>query len=805
MSDLLATVRYAVRSLRRAPGFTLAAGATLALGIGANTAIFSVTNAVLLRPLPYPEPGRLVVAWERNIPRARERNVVASVNYLAWREAAGSVGEFAALGQVAHTFTADDGAERLGGAAVTPNLARVLGTAPALGRWFTVEESVPGHAPVIILSHALWQRRFGGDSAVVGRTVTLDDRAYTVTGIMAEPFQLPAVGPFGGEAFLLPLALDPAAPYQGRSLVVLGRLAADVSAAGAQALLRGVAARLAEQHPYDEGWSVNVVPLFDEVVGEARPLVLVLLGAVGLVLLIACVNVAAMVLARGSARDRELAVRRALGAGRWRLARLLLTEGLALALLAAVAGLALGAWGRDALVALAPDGMPRLDDVRLSPMVLGVVAGVTLFTGVALGLVPLLRAGARDLQSALRGGGRGLTDRGGRRLRNGLVLVEVALAVLLSVAAGLTLKSFTLLRRVDPGYRSEGVLTARIALDGDRYDDDPAIAAFYAALLDRLRARPGVRDAAATARLPLDGLWVGTSFVLRDRPEPPRAERPVADIRVVTPRYFQTMGIPLRAGRDFAPGDRDGAPRVAVINETMARTYWAGGSAVGQQVAVNLADPTYLATVVGVVGDVKHQGYKTTPRAMIYLAHDQLAVGAMSVALRTEDDPAALAGTLRAEVAALDPAVPVYAVAPMTDLVARSMAADRFGTLLFTAFAALALTLAAVGTYGVVAYGVTRRLRELGIRVALGAARRHVLALVVRDGMRPVIAGVAVGLAAAFVLTRLLRTLLFAVSPTDTTTFVAAASVLLGAALVACLVPARRAAAVDPVEVLRDE
>jgi predicted permease len=358
---------------------------------------------------------------------------------------------------------------------------------------------------------------------------------------------------------------------------------------------------------------------------------------------------------------------------------------------------------------------------------------------------------------------------------------------------------------VHPGYRAEGVLTARIALHGERYAEDPAIVAFYAALLDRIRARPGVVDAAVTARLPLDGQWVGTSFLLRDRPEPPRAERPVADIRVVTPRYFETMGIALRAGRDFEPGDREGAPRVAVVNETLARTYWPDGSAIGQPIAVNIADPTYLATIVGVAVDVRHQDFRTTPRPMIYLAHAQLAEGTMSVALRTEGEPTALAGTLRTEVAALDPGVPVYAVAPMTDLVARSMAADRFGTLLFAAFAALALTLAAVGTYGVVAYGVTRRMRELGIRVALGAARPRVLALVVRDGMRPVAAGVALGIAAAAGLTRLLGSLLFAVSPTDPATFVTAASVLMVAAMIACLVPARRAAAVDPVEVLRDE
>jgi putative ABC transport system permease protein len=805
MSDLFAAVRYALRSLRRAPGFTLAAGATLALGIGANTAIFSVTHAVLLRPLPYPDPARLVAVWERNIPRARERNVVSDVNYLAWRDAAAGIGEFAALGQVSGTLAAGESAERLAGATVTPNLARVLGAAPALGRWFTAEEGVPGHAPVIILSHALWERRFGADSGIVGSTVTLDDRGYTVTGVMPEAFQLPALGPFGGEAFLLPLALDPAAEYRGRWLFVLGRLGPDATAPGAQALLRGVAARLAEQHAFDQGWSVNVVPLLENVVGEARPLLLALLGAVGLVLLIACANVAAMVLARGSARHRELAVRRALGAGRGRLARQLLSEGLALAVLAAVAGLAIGVWGRDALVALAPEGIPRLDHVALSPTVLGVAAGITILTGLALGLVPLVRAGAPDLQGALRGGGRAGTERGGRRLRDGLVLAEVALAVLLSVGAGLTLRSFTQLRRVDPGYRSEGVLTARVALDGNRYEEDPAIAAFYATLLERLRARPGVVDAAATARLPLDGLWVGTSFALRDRPEPAPAERPVADIRVVTPRYFQTMRIPVRAGRDFAAGDRDGAPRVAVINETMARTYWPDGSALGRQVAVNIADPTYLATVVGVVGDVKHQGYRSTPRAMIYLAHEQLAVGTMSVALRTSDDPTHLASMLRAEVTALDPGVPVYAVAPMTDLVARSMAADRFGTLLFTTFAALALLLAAVGTYGVVAYGVTRRLRELGIRVALGAARRRILALVVRDGMRPVVVGVGVGLVAAFALTRLMRSLLFAVSATDPVTFLLSASVLLTAAVVACLVPARRAAGVDPVEVLRDE
>ena len=805
LADWIQDVRYAMRTLGRSRGFTVAAVLTLALGIGANTAIFSVTHAVLLRPLPYPDADRLVVAWERNIPRARERNVVASVNYLAWRAAAPEVGEFAALGQASVTLAGEGGAERLAGAAVTPHLGRVLGVAPALGRWFTDDEGVPGHAPVVILGHALWQRRFGGDSSVVGSTVTLDARTYTVAGVMGAEFQLPEFGPFGDEAFLLPLALDPAAEYEGRSLFVLGRLAPGATVGGVQAQLRTVAAALAARFPYDEGWSVNVVPLFDELVGDARTLVLVLLGAVGLVLLIACVNVAAMVLARGSTRGRELAIRRALGAGGWRLARQLLAEGLTLAIVAAAAGLAVGVWGRDALVALAPEDIPRLDDIALSPMVLAVAAGVALLTGVTLGLVPLLSTGGAGLQGVLRAGGRGITERGGRRVRDALVLAEVALAVLLCVASGLTIRSFGLLRRVDPGYRAEGVLTARIALGGERYADDPAIAGFYATLLDRLRARPGIVDAAATARLPLDGQWVGTSFLLRDRSEPPRAERPVADIRVITPRYFQAMGMRLRAGRDFQPGDREGAPRVAVVNETLARTYWPDGSAIGQQIAVNIADPTYLATIVGVAGDEKHQGYKTTPRAMIYLAHEQLAVGTMSVALRTGGDPAALAGTLRGEVAALDPTVPVYAVAPLTDLVARSMAADRFGAILFAAFAALALSLAAVGTYGVVAYAVTRRLRELGIRVALGAARRRVLALVVRDSMRPVVAGVVLGLVAAFALTRLLRTLLFTVSPTDPSTFTVAAAVLLGAALIACLVPARRAANVDPMEVLRDE
>jgi predicted permease len=805
MTDVLATVRYAVRALRRTPGFTLAAGATLALGIGANTAIFSVTNAVLLRPLPYRDADRLVVAWERNLPRQRERNVVASVNYVAWRDATADVLELAALGQVARTFAGEGDAERLGGAAVTPGLFRLLGTPLALGRGFTDADAVPGGEPVIVLSLALWQRRFGSDPGIVGRAVTLDDRPYTVTGVMGPDLLLPAIGPFGDEAFFLPLTLDPAPEYNGRSLFVIGRLAPGVTAAGADTRLRDVAARLAEQHPYNDGWSANVVPMFDEVVGDARALVLMLLGAVGLVLLIACVNVAAMVLARGSARARELAVRQALGAGRWRLAGQLLAEGLVLAACAALAGVAIGAWGRDALVALAPAELPRLDHVALSPTVLAFTAGLTLVSGLVLGLVPLVRAGGPDLHAMLRGGGRGVTDHAGRRVRDGLVLVEVALAVVLCVAAGLTIKSFSQLRQVDPGYRPDGVLTARLALPGSRYEDDADIAAFYVSLLERLRARPGVVEAAATARLPLDGVWVGTSFVLRDRPEPPRAERPVADIRVITPRYFQTLGIRLRAGRDFTADDREGAPRVAVINETMARTYWPEGGVLGQEVAVNVANPTYLATVVGVVGDEKHQGYDTSPRAMIYLAHDQLPIGAMSLAIRAGGDPIALAGLLRAEVAAIDPAAPVYAIAPMTDLVSRSMASDRFGTLLFAAFAALAMTLAAVGTYGVVAYGVSRRTRELGVRVALGAGRRGVLTLVVRDGMRPVVAGTVLGLVAAFALTRLLRTLLFEVSPTDPTMFAVAALVLLGAAFAACLIPARRAAGIDPNEVLRDE
>jgi predicted permease len=568
--------------------------------------------------------------------------------------------------------------------------------------------------------------------------------------------------------------------------------------------MSALAAELAATHEYDRGWGVNIVPLDEQIVGDVRTALLVVFAAVGLVLLLVCVNVANLLVVHLSSRRRELAVRTAMGAHPSRLVRQLVTESFVLAALGCLAGVLVAVQTVDALVALAPADLPGLDRVGIDATALAYAAALAVVTATAVSLMPALGLLGRRTAQDLRDGGTRTTDRG-QRVRNVLVTAQVALALVLAVSAGLLAKSFSRLRGVEPGFDASGVLAARVNPPRDAYPDDQSRARFYDEVVGRLATVPGIRAAGATVRLPLDGLWIGTSFRLFDRPEPTPEDRPVADIRSVTPGYFRTMDIPLLDGRDFVAGDRAEAPNALVINETMARTFWPDGSPIGQEVSINLGDPRYVGRVVGVVGDVKHQGLDYVPRSMIYLAHSQFTPGSMHFVVRTDGDPTQLAGAVRRVVRDVDPALPVYGITTVGALVDRALAADRFSTTLLGAFALLALTLAAVGIYGVIAYSVARRTAELGIRIALGAARQRILRLVLRQGVLLVAWGTGLGLLGAALVTQPLSGLLFEVSPRDVGVFALTAALLITVAIAACLLPAHRAAAIDPIQALRQE
>jgi len=796
---------YALRGLRKNPGFTVVAVVVLALGIGAGTLIFSVVQAVLFNPPPFGDPDRLVVVWERNIPRDRGTNVASPANFLAWRDAQQA---FTDIGAVSITTTvslasAGQEPEQVSVQLVTSQLFPILGVDALAGRTFLPEEDRP-RSGVALISHRLWLRRFAGDPGAVGRAITVNGSQATIVGVMPASFDL-----FDGKVDLwVPTGFsDSAREASGRWLIPVARLKPGVDLARAQADMDRITSRLAAEFPdRDAGWASNVVPLREQLVGAVRPALAALLGAVGLVLLIACANVANLLLARATTRQREMAVRSALGASRPRLVRQLLVESLALAGAGAVGGIVLASWGLQTLLAATAEqfSIPRLETASLDGGVLTFTVIVSLAAAALFGLAPAVTASKPDLNESLKDGMRGTGTRGSR-LRAALVIVEVALAIVLLAGAGLLVRSFERLLSVDPGFRPDQVLTMGIALPGATYREDESRLRFFRQLVERLERVPGVSAAGAVSFLPLDGLGAATSFHVLDRPVPAPGEEPVTDVRMVSGDYFRAMGIPLVRGRLFDDAEIQKPSKVVVINETMAREMWPGEDPIGKRLVVSWSDPEVVDEVIGVVGDARLVSLDGEVRPAVYYPHNRTAYGRLTVVVRGAIDAPSLTSAAVAQVRALDPQQPVANIRTMERVVTASVGQRRVVMTLAGLFAGVALILAAVGLYGLLAYLVTERTREIGVRVALGAPRGAVLGLVVRRALGLTVAGLLAGLAGAALLTRFVESLLFSVTPTDPVTYGAVVAVLTAVALTASIVPALRAARVDPVEALRAE
>ncbi len=802
---MLNDVRYALRSLKNHPGFSAVVIVTLALGIGANTAIFSVVNGILLQPLPYANPDRVFTIWEDQSRRdGPAREWTSRSVFRVWRENTRSFAQMAAVSGFAPNLTGVDEPLGLVGELVTPGYFAALGVPPASGRAFLPEEEAPGRGRLVVLSHELWQRRFGGDPRILDRVITLNGEGYTVVGVMPPAFRAPLTP---AAEIWAPLDIDPAlSDWANAYLRVVARLAPDVSPDAARADLERVAGLVAAEQPtYYRDVGAVAETVHQTVVGTAGTPLLVLLGAVGLVLAIACANVANLLIARMTGRERELAVRAGLGAGAGRLARQLLTESVTLALIGGAIGVALGVWGTELLKSLAPPGTPRLADVRVDLTVLGFALGIALLTGLAFGVVPAVAASRPALLSSLREGARGTETAGTGRVRRGLVAVELALGLTLLAGAGLLVRSVLALSAVDPGFTADRVLSAGVLVPASRYPERHHVAAFWRELEARLAARPEVRSAGLVLVRPFGGDEVDLSFLVEGEPVAD-GDEPGARYRVATAGYFETLGLRVRQGRAFDVGD-GGAAQVVVINETMAERYFPGGDAVGRRIRIGdvRRDEAPWWTVVGVIDDVRHATLDEDPRAEMYVPAAARPVRAMFVTLAGGGDPLDLAPVLREVVRSIDPDLPVTQVAALDTLIGTSLAARRFVAYLLAGFAGVALVLAAVGVYGVVSYAVGRRTREIGIRMALGAGRGDLLRDVMGQGLALAAVGIGAGLLAAALLTRVLASLLFGVAPTDPITFAAVASLLAAAALGACYVPARRATRVDPMEALRSE
>jgi putative ABC transport system permease protein len=802
LEALLQDLRYAARSLRKRPGFAAVTLLTLALGLGANTAIFSVLHALLLTPLPYPEPERVAFVWGKSGASAEE-----GVSWPDFEELRAHNRSFEALAVVRSqsvNLTGGETPERVTGTFTTASLlSRVLGAAARSGRLFTDAESEPpGAAPVAVLAHGLWQRRFGGDPAVLGQQIILNGTPFQVIGILPPDFELNLLGGTWPTDVFLPIAYYPnrnGLTREDRSLFVVGRLRPGVATAQAEADLAVTMAALEKEHPStNTGLGTRVVPLHEVVVGEVRPALVVLQAAAGIVLLIACCNVANLFLLRAAERRREIALRAALGAGGGRILRQLLTESVLLASLAGLLGLALAHWGVRALVALAPDPQ-ALAMVRLDGTVFGLSLLAAVLTGLALGIVPASLALDQDLGATLKEGARSLT--GGRgRLREWLVVSEVALSLVALIGAGLLLQSLRRMQQLELGFRPEKVLTLSFRLPPAKYPEGPAVAAFLRAAAANVRAVPGIESAALVRAVPLSGNFASSGYVVEGRPEPRPGEEPQALTNIVTPDYFRTMGIRLHRGRDFTEHDDSDAPPVAVISASLAARAWPDEDPVGRRLRVQGSEA--WLTVVGVVDDVKHRKLSDPPQAQLYTTHDQDPKIFACVVARTAQDPLALADAVRKAIWAVDKDQPVWSVTSLEALLANKLAPTRFLLTLLAGFAAIAVALAAVGIYGVLSYAVAQRRQEIGIRVALGARAPQVVRLVVGRGMLLTGAAIALGLAAAAGVARLMSALLFDVAPTDAATFGTAAGVLAAVALAACWGPARRAARVDPAATL---
>ena len=801
---MLRDLRFALRRLARAPGFAAAAVLCLALGIGANTAIFSVINAVLLRPLPHAEPERLVGVWEASRIRESERNTVSPANYLDWRSATRSLSGMAAVYDGSANLTGAGQPEEVTVQGVTANLFEVLGIPAAIGRTFQQADDAPGAPAVAVLSHGLWQRRFAGDPSIVGSAVQLDGETVTVVGVM--PPWAESIGRQPRPALWVPMALDPATDYRetsGRYLQVVGRLAPGVALERAQADLATIAARLAAEHPeFNTGWSVNLVPLDEQIVGSVRRPLALLGGVVLLVLLIACGNVANLMLAQATARRREIALHAALGASAVALGRRLLVESLLIALAGGTLGVLLAWWCTDAL-ALLGSGLPRAHEIGVDGAALAFTLVVSVAAGIGFGLVPALHVARGDLHEDLKEGGRTAGGRGGRT-RTLLVGAQVAGSLVLLVGAALLLKSFARLQGVELGFNPDHVLTARVTLGGERYQDEARQVRFFEDLIARVEAMPGVRAAGAINWLPLGGDRSATRMLIEGEPPPAQGHEPGADVRAVDAGFFGAMEIPLLRGRGIEAGDRAGMPRSVVVSASFASRYLSGRDPIGRRIHMEWGD-TLVGTVIGVVGDIKHTGVDSVPEPTVYWALPQFPYNFMTLVVRTEDRPERLANALVATVRTLDPEQPVADLKTFDEWLGGAVARWRFMLLLLGGFAGLALVLTAIGLYGTTAYGVAQRTRELGIRSALGARRVDLLWGVLRHVVLVVTVGAAVGCILALALSRVLASLLYEVSATDPGVFLAITLLLLVVGAAAGLLPARKATRVDPMIAIRVE
>ena len=805
MNNLWQDLRYGVRMLLKNPGFTAVVVFALAIGIGANTAIFSVVNAILLRPLPYKNFDRISMIWMDNPKLGVKEDWHSYPNYLDFKEQNQVFEEMAAFNDRSFNLTGTGEPLRVLGVWSTASLFTVLGIDAALGQVFTVENEEPGKDLVVVLSDGLWKRRFGGDPGIIGQSINMSGVNRIVIGVMPPSFKFPGKT----TEFWIPIPVTPQRK-QARNAIsykAVGRLKPGVSLAQAQADMSAIAKRLDDQY-FQSEYGINLVLLHTQETYKVRSALLVLLGAVGFVLLIACANVANLLLARAAIREKEVAIRLALGAHRWRIVRQLLTESALLGLVGGAVGLLVAKWGLAALLALAPADIPRLGQAIIDVRVLLFTLAVSLVTGLVFGVVPAFQASKPDMNDALKEGGRGSTGGGaGIRVRNLLVVSEIALSLVLLVGAGLLIRSFIRLQQFELGFNPNNLITMRVQLPGSKYREAPQISGFYKQLLERIQSVPGVISAGVISDIFLSDTPNSTNFTIEGRPIPTGVESIEVPFDAVSPSYFRVMGIPLLRGREFDDHDVAGAPDVAIINNTFAERFFPGEDPLGKRYVYGTPGPnnTNWITIVGIVGDMRRTGFDRAVRPETFRPESQYADSRLTIVARTSGNPATFAGALRDEVWAIDRDQPVYDMKTMDQTLSEMLSQRRFNMLLLGIFASVALLLAALGIYGVMSYSVTQRTHEIGIRMAMGAQTRDVLNMVVKHSLMLALAGIGVGLIASLALTRLMTSLLYGVSATDPLTFIAIPLVLAGVALGACFVPARRATKVDPMVALRYE
>jgi putative ABC transport system permease protein len=812
---MLSEIKVALRGLAKTPGFTIIAIVTIALGIGANTAVLSLVNALLIRPLPYKNPQKLVLIWEQFAQQGLERIPVSAPEYLDYEKQLQSYDRIAAFDYADFNLTGGDMPERVQGSVVSPSLFPLLGVEPIKGRTFAPNEMEPGRDDVVVISARLWQRRFNSDPNILNSKLALNGRTYTVVGIMPASFEFPLPlfnvqgNTFAERADIwkpISFTEDELKSRGSRSYGMIGRLRDDVKPAQAQAELNTIIAnwtrQFTENYNAGTGFGAHVYGLQDQIVGGMRPALLILMGAVALVLLIACANLTTMLLARAGSREREMAIRVALGAGPMRLLRFLLIESVLLSVLGGIAGIVAAIWGLDVLSAIGTKTVPRLREVNLDTTVLFLTFVISVATGILFGIAPAVASAKPELTEALKEGGRGASS-GVRRnqLRNTLVVAEISLALVLLIGSGLLMKSFVHLQNVDPGFNPKNVLTAELSLPLLKYPRGKPVADFYAEVQRRVRTIPGVESVGMSSILPLSGSNSDNSFHIEGRPEKQTKVYPDEELRVITPDYFRVLQAALIKGRFFTEADTADAPGVVIMNQTMARKYWPGEDAIGKRINFDDSNPEKIKwfTVIGIVAGIHHQGLDVDPKPEYYLTHPQRPYRGMILAVRSAQDPRSLVATLRHEIQAIDPDQPMANVRTLEAVASESIAPRRMSVVLLGAFAGIALLLAGVGIYGVISYLVVQRTHEIGVRMALGAQRRDVLRLVVGHALKLVGIGTVIGLVLAFLSTRMLSALLYSVGAFDATTFVFVTITLAAVALFASYIPAFRATRADPM------